>query len=277
MIAIRNIYEVPSWVRVLYAVFCAAVLVFLAAPILAIVPLSFSDDQYFSYTTGRFSTRWYEEFLFTGQWQLAAKNSIIVGIFATAISTLLGTMAALGLWRMGRRAKAAILTVVISPLAVPVVISGVAMFYAFSRLGLTNSLTGLVLAHTALGVPFVVITVSAMLGGTDENLIRAGLSLGETPLRVFFKVTLPLILPGVISGALFAFATSWDDVVAALFLAGAEQYTLPRQMWSGIREYINPTLLAVATALTLVSLVLMLLVDRLNERAARLRAPQHKE
>lgn len=274
MIATRSSYDIPGWARILYAAFCAAVMVFLAAPILAIIPLSFNAEPYFSYPIERFSTRWYEEFLFSGQWQLAAKNSVIVGILATALATLLGTMAALGLWKMRRSAKAVIMTIVISPLAVPVVISGVAMFYAFSRLGLTNSLSGLVLAHAALGVPFVVITVSAMLGGTDENLIRAGSSLGETPIRVFFKVTLPLILPGVVSGALFAFATSWDDVVAALFLAGAEQFTLPRQMWSGIREYINPTLLAVAAVLTLVSLLLTLFVDALNERAARLRAVQ---
>jgi putative spermidine/putrescine transport system permease protein len=137
--------------------------------------------------------------------------------------------------------------------------------------GLAQTLPGLILAHTALGTPFVVITVTATLIGFDHSLTRSAASLGSPPTNTFFKVILPLILPGVISGALFAFITSFDEVVVVLFLAGFEQRTIPRQMWAGIREQISPTILAVATLLVMVSIVLLTTLELLRRRNERLR------
>ena len=252
-------------------IFCGLVFLFLVAPLIVVVPLSFNSEMFFSFPMPGFSLRWYEEF-FTGlQWQLALKNSVVVAVSATLLATVLGTLASLGLVRARIPFKGLILAVLISPIVVPIVIAAVGTFYFYAKVGLASTLPGLILAHTALGVPFVVITVSATLAGFDQNLIRAGQSLGADPVRVFFKVTLPLILPGVISGALFAFVTSWDEVVVALFLAGPEQHTLPRRMWSGIRELISPTILAVATLLIAVSIVMMTAIELLRRRSERLR------
>ena len=250
---------------------CIAIFFFLVAPIIVIIPLSFNSVPYFTYPMPGFSLRWYADFFNNPQWILGLKNSVIVGVFATAIASVLGTLAALGMNRAVFPGKTAILAVLISPMVVPIVITAVGMFYFYSKLGLTSTLTGLILAHAALGVPFVVITVSATLVGFDNNLIRAGASLGASPVNVFFKVTFPLILPGVVSGALFAFIISWDELVVAIMLASSEQHTLPRRMWSGIRELISPTILAVATMLIVISILLMVMMELLRRRSERLR------
>lgn len=251
--------------------FCALVLFFLVAPLIAIMPLSFNTEPYFTYPMPGWSLKWYEEFFFSDQWLNALKNSAIVACFSTVLATALGTTAALGLSRANFPGKGFIMAVLISPMAVPIVVSAIGIYYFFAQMGLTNTLLGLILAHVVLGVPFVVITVTATLVSFDYNLVRAGESLGETPLRVFFKVTLPLIAPGVVSGALFAFITSWDEVVVVLFMAGPEQHTLPRVMWTGIREQISPTILAVATMLILLSSALMVSLELLRRRAEKLR------
>lgn len=254
-----------------FRVICAAVFAFLIVPILVIIPLSFNAEPYFTYPMPGFSLRWYEEFFTSPQWLLGLKNSVIVGFFATLVATVLGTLAALGLNRAEYPGKPAILAVLISPIIVPIVITAAGMFYFYARIGLTGTLAGLVFAHATIGVPFVVITVSATLAGFDNNLVRAGASLGADPVRVFFKVTLPLILPGVVSGALFAFITSWDELVIAIFLASTEEHTLPRRMWSGIRELLSPTIMAVATLLILTSIALMVAMELLRRRTERLR------
>jgi putative spermidine/putrescine transport system permease protein len=254
-----------------FIVLCTAIFLYLLVPIFVIMPLSFNSEPYFSYPMEGYSLRWYEEFFTSDQWLLGLKNSIIVGIFATLVATTLGTLAALGLNRADFRGKTAMMAILISPIIIPIVITAAGMFYFYASIGLSSTLTGLVLAHAALGVPFVVITVSATLVGFDHNLVRAGASLGANPFRVFFKVTLPMILPGVVSGALFAFITSWDELVVAIFLAGAEEHTLPRRMWSGIRELLSPTITAVATMLILFSILLMVTMELLRRRTERLR------
>jgi len=262
------------WERIWYYLFrliCVAIFFFLIAPIIVIMPLSFNSEPYFTYPMPGFSLRWYEDFFSNPQWILGLKNSVIVGIFATLIASVLGTLAALGMNRTAFPGKTAILAVLISPMVVPIVITAVGMFYFYSKLGLTSTLTGLILAHAALGVPFVVITVSATLVGFDNNLIRAGASLGASPVSVFFKVTFPLILPGIVSGALFAFIISWDELVVAIMLASTEQHTLPRRMWSGIRELLSPTIMAVATMLIIISIFLMVVMELLRRRTERLR------
>jgi putative spermidine/putrescine transport system permease protein len=159
----------------------------------------------------------------------------------------------------------------ISPMIVPVVITAVGMYFFFANLGLNNTYFGIILAHTALATPFVVITVTATLTGFDQSLIRAGASLGAPPMTVFRKVTFPLILPGMISGALFAFVTSFDEVVVVLFIASPDQRTLPKQMFSGIREQISPTITAAATLLVLSAAVMLVTVELLRRRSERLR------
>jgi putative spermidine/putrescine transport system permease protein len=199
------------------------------------------------------------------------KNSFIIAFATTFLATALGTSAALGLTTADFPFKGVITGMMIMPMVVPIVISAVGIYFFFAWVGLTSTHLGMILAHTALATPFVVITVTATLQGFNRNQIRAGTSLGASPVTVFFKITLPQILPGVISGALFAFVTSFDEVVVALFIAGSEQYTLPRQMFAGIREKYNPTIAAVATMMIVVSVSLLVTVELLRRRSERLR------
>ncbi len=261
-----------------YRILCAAIFLFLILPILVIIPLSFNAEPYFTFTPGMlaldpdaFSLRWYEDILNNEQWQHSAQNSIIVAFFATLLATALGTVAALGLSKPYMPFKTVIMGILISPMIVPLIISAAGMFFFYSKIGLAQTLPGLILAHTALGTPFVILTVTATLVGFDQSLVRAANNLGASPTRTFFKVIMPLILPGVISGALFAFITSFDEVVVVLFLAGFEQRTIPRQMFSGLREQISPTILAVATILVTFSVLLLTTVELLRRRSERLR------
>ena len=271
-----------------FMTYCGLVFFFLIAPIFIVLPLSFSSSSFFEFTPEfmrfepeAYSLKWYKQMLgicsvdvttvCTNKWMLGVRNSFIIGIASTLLATSLGTIAALGLSRPHMPFKALIMAILISPMIVPLIITAAGMFFFYSQLGLTHTFTGLILAHTALGTPFVVITVTATLTGFDTNLIRASQSLGADTFRTFFKVIMPLILPGVISGALFAFITSFDEVVVVFFLAGFEQRTIPRQMWAGIREQISPTILAVATILVCVSILLLTTVELLRRRNERLR------
>ncbi|TYL92369.1 ABC transporter permease [Bradyrhizobium rifense] len=255
----------------LHRLFCGAVLLFLIAPILVTFPLSFNSVPFFSYPMPGFSLRWYEEFFLTDRWQYALQNSIIVAVTVTLLSTALGTAAALGLSRPNFPWRTTVMSLLISPMIVPAVITAVGVYFFYADVGLLNSYTGLILAHTSIATPFVVIIVTATLSGFDDSLARAAASLGAAPMTVFFKVTLPLIMPGMISGALFAFLSSFDEVVIALFVAGAEQRTLPKVMFSGIREEISPTIIAAATVLTLISIVVLAAAELLRRRSERLR------
>jgi putative spermidine/putrescine transport system permease protein len=257
---------------------CALIFFFLIAPILVIIPLSFNVQPYFTYTRemltldpAGYSLRWYQDFFTSSSWMLSIRNSFIIAIGATIVATTLGTIAALGLSRAHMPFKGIIMGILISPMIVPLIISAAGMFFFYSSIGLAGTFPGVILAHAALGTPFVVITVTATLAGFDHSLTRAAASLGAPPVTTFFKVIMPLILPGVISGALFAFITSFDEIVIVLFLAGVEQRTIPREMWSGIREQISPTILAVATLLVLLSVLLLTTLELLRRRNERLR------
>lgn len=255
-----------------FRAFCGLVLLFLITPILVIVPLSFNADSFLMYPMSGFSLRWYEEFLYSDTWIHALKNSMIVAPFATLLAMAIGTPAAIGLTRIDFPGKGLLTAVLISPMVVPVVIVGVATYLVFAPIGLTGSYLGLIMVHAALGVPFVVTTVSATLQGFDYNLVRAAASLGANPITAFFRVTLPLVAPGVISGGLFAFGTSFDEVVVTLFLASPEQTTLPRQMFAGIRENISPAIAAAATILILASILMLLTLEWLRGRGERMRS-----
>jgi putative spermidine/putrescine transport system permease protein len=248
---------------------CVLLLVFLLLPILVIIPLSFSDSTFLIYPIPGFSWRWYENLFTAQEWTLAARNSFIVAPLATLLATVLGTLAAVGLNQADFRGKNLLMAILISPMIVPAIVVGVAMYLFFAPLRLSETYTGLILSHAALGAPFVVTTVLATLQGYDYNLTRAGASLGSGPLQTFMRITLPVIAPGVVAGALFAFATSFDEVVVTLFMAGTAQTTLPRQMFSGIRENINPTIAALATILVVFTTSLMLVMEWLRSRARR--------
>lgn len=257
--------------RILSRGYAYLVLAFLVAPLLVIVPLSFNAEPYFTFTTKMltldpdgFSLRWYRDIVDNPQWLEAIGNSIVIALASTILATILGTLAAVGLARSNMPFRDFFMALLISPLVVPIVIAAAGMYFFYSSVGLAQTHLGIILAHTTLGVPFVVITMTATLSGFDRNLIKAASSLGADPVTAFFRVTLPLVAPGMISGALFAFAASFDDVVTVLFLGGPDQRTVPRQMWSGIREQISPTILAVATLLIIFSSLLLLAVEMLR-------------
>jgi putative spermidine/putrescine transport system permease protein len=253
------------------SIWSALVLLFLVAPILAIVPLSFSSGSMLTYPLPGLSLRWYASVLASDRWLPALAHSLLIGTAATILATVLGTLAALGIGRLPKAVRGLVMAVLLSPMIVPSIIAGVGIYFFFAPLGLTGSFLGLILAHTALAVPFVVVTVSASLAGFDLNLMRAGASLGADPVLAFRRVMLPLIVPGVASGAVFAFTTSFDEVVVALFLAGPQQRTLPREMFIGIREQISPEITALATMLIVVSTALLLTMEGLRRRGERLR------
>jgi putative spermidine/putrescine transport system permease protein len=247
------------------------VLAFLILPILVIVPLSFSAGSFLTFPLPGLSAQWYGELLGSERWLSSLRNSLVVAGATTVLATGLGTLAALGLARARFPGRPFVMGLLISPMVVPDVIVAVGVYFFYALLGLTGSLVGLTLAHTALAVPFVVITVSATLHGFDLNLSRAAASLGAGPITAFFRITLPLILPGVVSGALLAFVTSFDEVVVALFLTGPQERTLPRQMFDGIRENISPVIAAAATLLIVLAALLMVAVELLRRRGKRLR------
>ena len=264
----------------IYLTFCGLVFFFLIAPLFVILPLSFNAEQYIHFSAKMlaldpegFSLRWYEDMIYgtKNPWGLATKNSLIIAFFATIGSTILGTVAALGLSSRHMPYKAAFMALLISPMIVPLIISGTAIFFFMAKVGLAATHTGIIIAHIILGTPFVVITVTATLTGFDHSVTRAASSLGSHPVNTFMKITLPLILPGVISGALFAFVTSFDEVVVVLFLAGLENTTIPIQMWVGLREQLSPTIMAVATCLIIMSTLILVSAELLRRRSERLR------
>ncbi len=257
---------------------CSLIFFFLIAPIVVIIPLSFNAVPFFTFTPemlsldpAGYSTKWYQEFFTSLNWRGAVQNSFIISVFATLISTTLGTIAALGLSRSDMPCKSLVMAILISPMIVPLIISAAGMYFFYARFGLTGTFLGVILAHAALGTPFVVITVTATLSGFDHSLTRAAANMGATPTKTFFSIIVPLILPGVISGALFAFITSFDEVIVIKFIGSYEQRTIPWQMFSGIREQISPTILAAATLLVGISIMLLTSLEMLRRRNEKLR------
>lgn len=250
---------------------CGAILIFLIAPVLVVIPLAFNNEPYFHFPIREYSLRWFADLFGNPVWLSAIGNSLVTATLATMLATSLGTLAAVGLNHRNLPGKRLITAVLISPMIVPVVVLAVGAYFFFSRLGIANNLLGIVLVHAVLGMPFVLITVSATLAGFDMGLLRAARSLGASPVTAFRRVMLPIVWPGVLSGALFAFATSFDEVVVVLFLGGPGQTTLPRQMWSGLREQLSPTILAAAFVLIIFAIALLLTLEMLRRRSVALR------
>jgi putative spermidine/putrescine transport system permease protein len=231
------------------------ILGFLAMPILVVGLLSFSSASYLTFPPPAFGLRWYRAYLGSRDWLDATWLSVAVAAAVVMLSSVLGTSAALGLARLPRRLRAVTSGLILSPLVMPVIIVAIGVYYAFARYGLVGTPLGLVLAHTCLAVPFVVTSVTASLAGLDRRLEQAALGLGATPFGTFRQVTLPLIRPGILVGALFAFITSFDELVVSLFLSGESAVTLPRRMWEDLRYAIDPTIAAVSTVTVVVTVI----------------------
>ena len=273
----------------LFRVICGVIFVFLIMPILVVMPLSFNSQDFFTFTPEMlkfepegYSLKHYRDFFTNNEWQRSFKNSLLIAPIATLVSVSLGTLAAIGLSQSHVPFKRAIMAILISPMIVPLIISATGMFFFYSHvgnfledtIGLDKNFVGyvkVILAHSVLGIPFVIITVTATLVGFDSSLTRAAASMGANPIKTFFKIQMPLILPGVISGGLFAFITSFDEVVVVMFVGSTNQKTLPWQMFTGLREQISPTILAVATILVAISIALLITIEMLRRRSEKLR------
>ena len=272
-----------------FRIVCGIIFIFLIMPILVVMPLSFNSQDFFTFTPEMlkfepegYSLKHYRDFFTNNEWQRSFKNSLLIAPVATLVSVSLGTLAAIGLSQSHVPFKRAIMAILISPMIVPLIISATGMFFFYShvgnfledRIGLDKNFVGyvkVILAHSVLGIPFVIITVTATLVGFDSSLTRAAASMGANPVKTFFKIQMPLILPGVISGGLFAFITSFDEVVVVMFVGSTNQKTLPWQMFTGLREQISPTILAVATILVAISIALLITIEMLRRRSERLR------
>ena len=273
----------------LFRVICGVIFIFLIMPILVVMPLSFNSQDFFTFTPEMlkfepegYSLKHYRDFFTNNEWQRSFKNSLLIAPVATLVSVSLGTLAAIGLSQSHVPFKRAIMAILISPMIVPLIISATGMFFFYSHvgnfledtIGLDKNFVGyvkVILAHSVLGIPFVIITVTATLVGFDSSLTRAAASMGANPIKTFFKIQMPLILPGVISGGLFAFITSFDEVVVVMFVGSTNQKTLPWQMFTGLREQISPTILAVATILVAISIALLITIEMLRRRSEKLR------
>lgn len=249
----------------LYVV-AAVVMLLLVIPTLIVMPMSFSDSQYLEFPPSNWSLRWYTEYIESSKWMRATVTSLQVGVLTMFLATPVGTMAAYALFVSGHRAARAIFVFLITPMIVPVILIAIGAFYAYGRVGLNNTITGLVLAHTALAAPLVMIIITAALRTYDLDQERVARSLGATRVKAFFVITLPQIKFSVMTAALLSFLTSFDEVIIAIFISGGSNATLTKHMFSALRDYIDPTIAAISTILILVSTVLLLATQYIGSR-----------
>ena len=242
----------------LYAI-AVLVLVFLALPTLIVVPMSFSGSQYLEFPPREWSLRWYRSYFASTAWMQATATSFKAGALTTLVATPLGTLAAYGLHVSRYRWARVVQVLLITPIIVPLILLAIAVFYAYVKLKLVNSLTGLVLAHSMLAIPLVMMIVGSALKGYDMNQEMVARSLGAPRARAFLGVTLPQIRFAVVSGALLAFLTSFDEVVLALFISGGDHSTLTRNMFLALRDQIDPTIAAISTLMIVLTSVLLAL------------------
>lgn len=260
---------VPHTHRLWLYALVAAVLVFLMLPVLIVIPISFSDSQFLQFPPEHWSLRWYANFFGSEAWLSAARVSFTAAFLTVLIATPLGTLAAYTLHVSGVRWVKALIAILLLPQMVPVILIGIGVFYLYIYLGMVNTLAGIVLAHTLLAIPFVVVTVLSGLKGYDLSQERVARSLGASWPKAFVTVTLPQIRRSVLTGAFFAFITSLDEVVIGLFIAGGENTVLTRKMFLALRDQIDPTIAAISSLLILISAVLLVAVTWLSGGKAR--------
>lgn len=251
------------WLYVLSAV----IMILLVIPTLIVVPMSFSDSQYLEFPPSTWSTRWYDAYLGSTKWMRATATSVQVGLLTMLVATPLGTMAAYALFVSRHKATRAIFLLLITPMIVPVILIAIGTFYAYGRVGMNNTIAGLVLAHTALALPLVMIVVTAGLRSYDLNQEQVARSLGATRTKAFFLITLPQIRFSVITAGLLSFLTSFDEVIIAIFVSGGANATLTKHMFAALRDYIDPTIAAISTIMVVLSSALLLLTQFLGAKA----------
>lgn len=244
---------------ILYIV-TAIIILFLICPVLIIIPMSFSSSRYIEFPPPGFSTRWYEAFFNSNAWTTALKNSLIIGIMTTVLALVLGIMIAEGLNKSNFKGKSILTEIFMMPMLVPGIIVGISLFRFESEIKISGTLTGLIIAHTVLAVPFVVRTVLASLAGLNPNYELAAQNLGANKMQTFLKVTFPIIKPAVFSGAMFAFATSFDEIVVSQFICGIRVKTLPKVIWDGLNQQLDPTITSIATIMISMITILMVLM-----------------
>jgi putative spermidine/putrescine transport system permease protein len=241
-------------------------LAFLLLPLLVVVPISFGTSSLMMFPPRDYSLRWYRVLVEDSRWLTAALTSLRLGITVALASTVLATLTAIGIFRYQGPGKAALQALILSPLIVPVIVSGVALYYLFSLLGMTGSMTSLVCAHTLLTFPYGVVVINAALERFDTRLEQAAMSMGANPFKTLWRVTLPIIRPSIFVAALFAFLISFDEVVMALLLSGPATLTIPKQMWDGIRFDLTPVIGAVSTVLLVFSSGLVAIAEAIRRR-----------
>ncbi len=243
----------------------AAILAFLVLPTIIVIPMSFSASQYLEFPPREWSLRWYANYLNSPSWMQATVTSLKAGILTTLVATPLGTMAAYGLFTARLRGGQLVLSVLLTPIIVPVILVGIGVFYAYVRLKLVNTLAGLVLAHSMLAIPLVVMVMSAALKSYDMNQEMVARSLGASRARAFLLVTLPQLRVAVATGAVLSFLTSFDEVVIAMFVSGGDNSTLTRNMFTALRDQIDPTIAAISTVMITISSLLVALTQLLGK------------
>lgn len=244
----------------------AIIMLLLVIPTFIVIPMSFSASQYLEFPPETWSTRWYNEYFESKKWMRATVTSLKVGVLTTLIATPLGIMAAYALFVSGHRVARTLFVILITPMIVPVILIAIGAFYAYGRVGLNNSITGLVLAHTALASPLVMIVITAALRSYDLNQELVARSLGATRLKAFFVITLPQIKFSVITAALLSFLTSFDEVIVSIFVSGGVNATLTKHMFSALRDFIDPTIAAISTIMVLISSLLLLVTQWISSR-----------
>ncbi len=249
----------------LYVV-AAIIMLLLVIPTLIVIPMSFSDSQYLEFPPSNWSLRWYLEYIESAKWMRATVTSLQVGMLTMLLATPIGTMAAYALFVSGHRVSRAIFMFLITPMIVPVILIAIGTFYMYGRVGLNNTISGIVLAHVVLATPLVMIVITAALRTYDLNQERVARSLGATRIKAFFVITLPQIKFSVMTAALLSFLTSFDEVIISIFISGGANATITKHMFAALRDYIDPTIAAISTILVLVSTVLLLATRYIGSR-----------
>ncbi len=239
-------------------------------PALIVIPQSFTSLNYFTYPIPEFAMKWYDKFWENSEWVVGLTRSLVIAVIVAVIATVIGTLAAVAMQKLNFRGKGLFMGLMISPMVIPVVIIGVALYSTFSKIGLTNSFAGLVLAHTLLAIPMVFVTMSSGLSGVNSNLELAAMSMGSTPIGAFFKVVLPTVKPSLVSSILFSFVTSLDEVAASLFISGADTKTLPLVMWERLNTYMDPTIAVAATYLIILTLGTYIVKEIIDSRTKKI-------
>jgi putative spermidine/putrescine transport system permease protein len=259
------------WPNRLLRCYVTAMCLWLMAPIVIVVILAFSGDGYLRFPPTALSLQWFARFFGNLQWQRALLSSLVIGAIACVVSTTIGFFAAYAFLRVEFRGKKLLLSLMLTPVIVPSIITAIAMYYLAGKLGLIGNVLWLGLCHAVIAMPIVLLILLAALRAVDPNLERAALGLGSSHTRVFCRVVLPIVLPGVMSAALFAFLASFDELLISLFLAGVRAQTLPVRIWNSLNLQVEPTIAAVSAFLIAITALILTAEAILRQQQAKRR------